>query len=164
MSGYIMANKKSKEDSSISSTKKNEELQKMNQDLSEIEDEIPIPEEAIQKLEPEHQKMVRKMFTALTIQSGIREHPFLKKLTSEHITNLINNDEKSGIRECDDRRDIRKNNNMILWSILGFIIFVCIFFTLTNNKDTMFEILKIIAAFAGGFGAGYGISSYNKKQ
>jgi len=53
---------------------------------------------------------------------------------------------------------------MIFGMILAFIIFVCVFFTLTNNKNTLYEILKIIGAFAGGFGVGYGVSSYYKKQ
>lgn len=157
-----MANNKSKEDNTISSKK--DEFQKPEADLSKTEDELPIPEESLRKLEPEHQNIVRKMFTAMSIQSGIREHPILKKLTSEHVTNLINNDEKASIRECEERKDIRKNSLLIFGSILLSIIFLCVFFTLTNNKDTLYEILKIIGAFAGGFGAGFGVSTYYKKQ
>jgi len=150
-----MANKKPKEKNEISSPKN---------ELQEPNNLLPIPNEIKQKLKPEQLKSYREVSSLLQIQAGITEHPFLKKLTSEHITNLIDNDEKANIRGCDERKDIRKSNLMIFGSILVFVIFICVFFTLTNNKDTLYEILKIMGAFAGGFGAGFGVSTYYKKQ
>ena len=138
-----------------------------NDQLKIPEEELPIPEEILDKIGPENREMVKRAFSATLIQAGLREHPFisfLKKLTSDHITTLINNDEKENIRRLEDRKDIRKNNRFILLLITGFIIFICTFFTLTNNKDTLYEMLKIIAAFAGGFGAGFGASEYFRKK
>ena len=154
-----MTNKKSKEETKI--LPKKDELQEIDDALL-IPD--PITEKLKQNLKPEQLKIVQEAVSTLQIQAGIREHPILKKVTSEHVTTLINNDEKASIRESDERKDIRKNYLIIFGSILFFIVFVCVFFTLTNNKDTLYKIIEIIVIFAGGLGTGYGVRSYIRKQ
>ena len=154
-----MTNKKSKEETKILPKK---------YELQEIDDALLIPDPITEKLKenlkPEQLKIVQEAVSTLQIQAGIREHPILKKVTSEHVTTLINNDEKASIRETDERKDIRKNYLIIFGSILFFIVFVCVFFTLTNNKDTLYKIIEIIVVFAGGLGTGYGVRSYIRKQ
>lgn len=133
-------------------------------------DESIIPQEILENLEPEQQEKIKKAvasFSSMVIQTGIREqHPFaslIKLFNPDHITNLINNDEKASARIFDEGKDIRKTNfKVFLISLIAFLGLCCLFI-FTDNQSGLFDLIKIIIPIAGAGLGGYGYALSRKK-
>ncbi len=125
--------------------------------LSEKLDEIP---EVISKL---NGTMGHEFSGTLPLQ-------VLKDLTPENkeklINNFINQDAKEYEKEMEVLRIIKdKNSKSFIIRILSIIVGIPSFLFLTwiclstQNKDVIFEILKLLVTFLGGIGIGYSVKN-----
>lgn len=81
-----------------------------------------------------------------------RSNPISEKITSEHITKLIDNADNQDIR---DRAEIRSQRyyNLIIF-IIGLIFLGFLIVFLKDDKDLLYKIIIAIISFVGGFGIG----------
>lgn len=84
----------------------------------------------------------------LYTKSGYSVDPFEASLTPELITKIISNDYREILFD-----KILKFGYFLM--AVGTFIFICIYFTETNNKDLLFDILKIFGGFVAGLGVGF---------
>ena len=118
--------------------------------------EISKFDEEIQTLPPE----VKEMILSMTSIQGRVPNPIYSKITEEHITQLLKSDDK----DLDNQFKYANLGRiyMLVYTILGIGLFVFLTMFLINNgyKELYFEILKLLIAFGGGFGVGFGVNKY----
>ena len=147
-------NKKS-ENKEVEPTEKVVETESV-ENISEI-----IPEEILEGV-PEEDRSRIKSIISQTMISGVmrRNNPISHKVTSAHITKLIDNSDAQDIRDREERKS-DKNYQLILLVIgLAFLAFLIVF--LKDDKELLYKIIIAIISFVGGFGIGK--SAKNKKE
>ncbi|RJP33342.1 MAG: hypothetical protein C4527_04640 [Candidatus Omnitrophota bacterium] len=84
-----------------------------------------------------------------------------EKLTEEHINKIIDYTEKDNERNYRFADSARKYH--LIYTVIGVLLFVFLTWFLSTNSSAVYsDILKMMAIFAGGLGAGYGIKSAKK--
>ena len=123
-------------------------------------DDFGIEPEVLDKLPgPARKRIIEMMSISM---AGPMHPPFLRKINEEHISKLIECSEKDSQRDFEDTKSSRRY--ALVYLILSFILFGFIVVYLADrNPDLLKEVLKISVIFAGGFGAGYGVKSYQGK-
>jgi hypothetical protein len=99
---------------------------------NETEPEQPetvIPDEVLEKLPPEARGEFKRLFSMVSAgYIGPPPSPFARKLTSDHITKIIDNNEKEDQRQFNNAKDERKMSLTIFFGILvpvtGLIVFL----------------------------------------
>ena len=87
---------------------------------------------------------------------GPARNPVLEKLTEDHITTLIENDGRNDERSFEySKADRRYRLVYVLIVLLSFGLLT--FYLAPADKELYKQIVQVLAAFAGGFGAGYGV-------
>ena len=119
------------------------------------EDDVVVPE-VLETLKPKLKELVEIGFHA---QRYSGPHPELvKKLTTDHIGEIINQSGKEDERQYKFVTHARIYN--LIYTIIGVTIFVFLtFFFGKNDKELFIKIVEILVAFAGGFGIGVGYKS-----
>jgi hypothetical protein len=103
---------------------------------------------------PDLQQMV---FSSMQMESRSRSsHPLLDKFSSAHVHKFLDHIEKEDVREyklaCSNRWYV------LGYAVMGAALFVfLIVYLMRSNKELLYDIFKIAAGFAGGFGLGFGI-------
>ena len=121
---------------------------------SEDSDSIEvIPDEILEGIPVEERSKIKSIISQ-TMFSGVmkRSNPISEKITSEHITKLIDN---SNIQDDRDRKERKSDKNyQIIFLLIGllFIGFLIVF--LKDNEDLLYKIIIAIISFVGGFGIG----------
>ena len=88
------------------------------------------------------------MFSTMTKSSD----SLTEKLTTEHITSIINNSDEYDKRDRDERKGQRKYHFAIFALSIVFLGFIIIF--LKDDKELLYKIIIAIISFLGGFGIG----------
>lgn len=118
-------------------------------------------EELAKSATPEVQRLLMAVRTQI---GGPRHHPLFDKFTSEHVGKFLDyahQGEENAYRLSSSSRYFHLIYAGLFVLFLGFLIV----YLLPHHKDLLAEILKLLAIFAGGFGAGFGVKSYlGKKQ
>lgn len=112
-----------------------------------------IPDEILNAIPKEDRGEFMRSITQI---SGVfpQQHPLLKKITSDHITSIINNSNEEDRRDREERKSERSHNyKLFVTSIIG-VILVCLLFILTEQLDFLKYVIGAILGFAGGFGVG----------
>ena len=92
---------------------------------------------------------------------GPVRNPVLDKFTSDHITDIIRNDSKNDERDFQDSKANRRYR--LAYVLIGLISFFVLTFPLLSiDKELYKQVLQVLAVFAGGFGAGYGIRRWRE--
>ena len=100
-----------------------------------------------------------KQLTVSAHRVGPAPNPIAEKITTVHISAILNNAAKNDERAFEDAKISRKY-------VLGYVLIsVAVFIFLTVylvdiDKELWKEIVKLFAVFAGGFGSGFGVKSY----
>lgn len=123
-------------------------------DESDGEGEFPFPSEMLESLPPEQRSVFR---SALSMFMGISRppsDPIRRRITSEHITQILENQERSGQRnhssENSDRWLFVWFGTLILAAAVGLIVF----FGIRETYEVVTAIIGGLLGFAGGFGVG----------
>jgi len=110
---------------------------------------------------PDIQKSVTMGMMRTSLSSKIG-HPLFDKFTTEHIDKFLD----SSQRDDDNIYKYKSSNRWFIlgYSLIGTALFIfLIVFLLPQNKDLLLDIFKLLVAFAGGFGSGYGIKAWCTK-
>jgi hypothetical protein len=119
-----------------------------------------IPPELLEAIPAEERSKVisiirQSMYSSVT-RSG---NPIADKITTEHISQLINRSDDLDKRDWEERKSQRNYNLLLLLTGLAFIGFLIIY--LQKDKDLLIKIIVAIISFVGGFGLG---KSTGKKE
>ena len=87
----------------------------------------------------------------------------LDKITSEHITAIIESGNKDDENSFEDSK-ISKRYNLIYVIIAVVVFLFLIVFLAKENQDLLLKIIGYIVAIFGGFGGGYGYKTYLSKK
>ena len=126
---------------------------------NEKDGEPVIPEELLNEIPPNQRKEFIQSFTRI---SGVfqQPNPLLKKITSDHITDLIKNHHEADQRDREERQGERNYNFKILITVLLTILILCGGFIYAKQE----EFLKYIIGAIIGFGGGFGVGKHYKKE
>jgi hypothetical protein len=121
--------------------------------------ESVIPEEFLNELPPKDRKDFIQSFTRI---SGIfpPQNPLAKKITGEHISELLKFSDASDQRDRQERSNERNHNFKILVTVLVAIFLICGLFIWAKQEEFLKYIIGAIIGFSGGFGVG----KYYKKE
>lgn len=126
----------------------------------EKENESVIPEEILKAL-PEKDR--KEIMSSITQISGVfpRQNPLLKKITSDHITAIIQNANEEDKRDREERSSERKHNYTVLLTAIIAVLLTCGLFIYAQQLEFLKYIIGAIFGFAGGFGIG---KTYKSKE
>jgi len=101
-------------------------------------------------------------FTRISEISGVfpQQNPLLKKITTEHISQLLKISDASDLRDRQERSNERNHNFKVLVTVLVSIFLVCGLFIWAKQE----EFLKYIIGAIIGFGGGFGVGKYYKRD
>lgn len=154
-----MKNKEHNSQKSKASTDNNNLPDKQNDDeRRKLPDELA---EALEEVPAEQRKTISMAIMRSTMRTGMVGHPLFEKFTPDHIDKFLDYSQK------DDENEYKyKSSNRLFYlaySILGIGVFVfLVLFLLPSNKELMIDIFKMLIAFAGGLGSGYGLKASKK--
>ena len=113
--------------------------------------------EVLQNLPEDVRKVMQIGFSMQRF--GAMPSPLAEKINPEHITKMLDIIEKDGDRAYQDNSSSRNFTLVYVLIFVAFFIFLTIFLV-DKDKDLYQEIIKLIFAFIGGAGSGYGIKVY----
>jgi len=126
-------------------------------------DESEVLHEAESLPEPARKMFQMQMAMMQTFSKKMPGHPFLEKLTPEHINKLLDYSYQDG----ENQFRFKSSNRWfhLAYTILGIGSLLSLIFYLTPiDKDLLTEFLKLLIVFASGLGSGYGLKSYQEKK
>jgi hypothetical protein len=148
----------SKQDDEISQ-EANEEIEKSHSENKNSVSEEEIGE-ALNELPPQVRRVAMTMMQQTSMRGGVA-HPLFDKFTEKHIDKFLDYSQKD-----DDNAFKLKSTNRwfyLLYTIIGMGFFVfLIIYLLPQEKELLVDILRLVVAFAGGLGSGYGLKSLRK--
>lgn len=112
-----------------------------------------LPNEILESIPPEERgSLINVMLRSYS--SGISSNfsPYSEKITSEHLTKIIENSDSQDKRDRLERKSERIYNLLlVIVGVLGIGTIIIIF---KDDKDTLITIIGILLGFLGGFGFG----------
>jgi len=138
-----------------------EELQPKNESGNKEGEpsESPIPEEILNAIpEKDRPGFIR----TITQFSGVfpQQNPLLRKITTEHISQIIQNANNEDIRDREERGKERNYNYKLFVTAIIAILLISGLFIWAKETEFLKYIIGAIIGFAGGFGVG---KYYNKQ-
>jgi hypothetical protein len=106
-------------------------------------------------------KQVWEMMAA-TFSAGHLPHPLFEKLEPGHIDKFLDYSHEDDKREHEHRKAERWFRLTYFLMVL-FAFFGLVWVLLPSNQPLLQDLLKILVAFAGGFGAGYGYKAARRR-
>ena len=115
---------------------------------------LSIPEEVLEAVPQEHRQAVVRAMTSITQFAGPALNPLFQRLTSEHVSKIIDNRENQSVREHGADGSGRKYQ--FAYFLVGSCVTVglIVFFTLIDNRDLLPPIVTGITGFLGGLAVG----------
>lgn len=128
-------------------------------EVAEVDDESAMIAEVLgadtaENLRPEARNQLARMFSGISSVGITDFNPILRILTSEHILKMLDNrdrsDERAHTSEASERR------YRFLYFLIGLVaaIALLVFFSVTNEREMLTNVLIALLGFAGGFGLG----------
>jgi hypothetical protein len=113
------------------------------------DDDVLIPEVLEDLPEPQRTQIMNYIRSSSTAYMGYQPpHPMWGKVTSEHLTQIIDQGGQQVQAEMADRKDVRKNLLIASIALLATLVVLGIW----GDPDLLFEVLKLAGAAAGGYG------------
>lgn len=137
------------------------QLQPIQPENSEnLEDELPIPPELLEGMPPERRRLFTQAFSSITHFAGPVFNPVLRRITSEHITQIIDNAEARNSREAEAEKSNRRYQFGHFIVGLAALVFLLVFFTLREQ----YHVLAAVITGAMGFGSGFGVGKFTARR
>lgn len=111
----------------------------------------------------EMQQTIRMAMTSASMGTMRSGHPLFEKFNEEHVHKFLDYTQK----DDDNEFTYRSSNRLyhIGYAILGVALFIFLVVYLVPKDKILFDqIFKMLVAFAGGLGSGYGIKSYQSRK
>ena len=120
----------------------------------DVEQNLPLPEEVLTDVPREDRQAIFRAFSSVTQFAGPVFNPIFQKVTSKHVSQIIDNIESDSVREHKARASHRKYQ--FLYFILGLISVVglIVFFVVSDKENLALPIITAVTGFLGGFLAG----------
>ena len=143
-------------DQSQAASSNSSEQQSTPSKQDELDDDNPIPGEILEKLPEPMRDSIRQTFGILS--HGPMQNPIAKKVTSEHITQMI------ALQDKDSERGYKLHQHGRLYTagyvVLGIASFFGLAWFFGNSDPELFkQILTYLGTFIGGFAAGWGFTA-----
>lgn len=113
-----------------------------------------IPEELLEGVPREHRQAISRAFSSVTQFAAPVFNPIFQKVTSEHVSQIIDNIEKDSVREHDADKARRWFQFAYFVLGAGATIGLIVFFIISDNGEFVPPIITGIAGFLGGLAAG----------
>ena len=139
----------------------NESLEGPNAPVGDDRDIAPIGPQPLDEALSEQRSHLGRSVGSFTQLIAPVANPLVEKLTSDHLTKIIDNEENEGVRA--DNKRIRvyeerasRRRLQFIYFLVGLFVAVgmIVLFTFTDNRDMIIPIVTAVAAFLGGFAAG----------
>lgn len=117
--------------------------------LSDLPDDMP----------QEVKKTIQMAMMSASSMGRPRHHPLFEKFTEDHVHKYLDYIQK----DDDNEFSLRSSNRWfyLLYTVLGLGFFsFLVIYLLPKDKALLDEILKLLVAFAGGLGSGYGLKVF----
>lgn len=113
-----------------------------------------LEKEALRTLPPEAQKVVGQLLVSRSVSPV--PNPLLEKLNTNHITEILELSRRRGEREFENGRAGRRYRMayIVIWIVAFFVL---TFYMLPIDRDLYKQVVQLLIAVGGGFGAGYGV-------
>ncbi len=119
-----------------------------------------IPAEILENLAPEQRSHITRSFASMTQFATSAFSPVLQRITSDHITQIINNVEAQSNRESESEKASRRYQLVYFIVTLAALLFLLVFFTVRERFDILTSVITGIA----GLGAGFGIGKFTNRR
>ncbi|CAB1065859.1 hypothetical protein D1BOALGB6SA_10658 [Olavius sp. associated proteobacterium Delta 1] len=117
--------------------------------------DVIIPEEVFEKIPPEARGEIKRMVSTISAgYIGPTPSPIARKLTSDHVTKIIDNSEKEDQRRYQEKKEERKMSLIVFGGILVPVTGLIVFFALIDKVEILIPLISAIVAFGGGYGFG----------
>ena len=113
--------------------------------------------------EPIRSKIIAFFQSQSTFMSRPFAHPLFEKFTPEHISSFLEFAHQDDINDYKLKSSNRIFHLCYILLFIGLLVFLIVYL-LPNYKEVLFEILKILVIFTGGFGIGYGYKIWKEKR
>ena len=122
-----------------------------------------IPDEILESI-PIGERSKIKSFISQTMISGVmkRSNPIAEKITSEHLTRLLENSDEQDKRDRAERKS--EKNYQITFLLIGLIFLGFLIIFLKDDKELLYKVIIAIISFVGGFGIGKTRKSKNAEE
>ena len=120
----------------------------------EPDEELSIPEEFLDSMPAEERNQFVQLISSITQFGGPVFNPVLRRITSDHITQLIGNDEARSRREAESEKSGRRYQFTYFIITIAVVLFLVVFFTIQQRTDLITAVLTGIAGLGAGFGLG----------
>ena len=136
-----------------------EELEKVinekekEKDSDSKEDFEVIPDDILDGIPIEDRSRIKGKMTQMMFSTEMkRSNPLSEKITSEHISKLIEN---SNTQDERDRKERKSDKNyQIIFLLIGLIFIGFLIVFLKDDKELLYKVIIAIISFVGGFGIG----------
>jgi len=130
------------------------------QEPDDDSDESPItdilPPEMLEALPDMTRKQISSSFSLMSMQGGsLHSSPIAKKIDANHITQIIENQEKESQREFEKSKISENTKRWGMGAILSLVVVVFVYAGVTKDKDLSEKVVLAGISAIGGFGAGY---------
>lgn len=127
--------------------------------LEDDEETVPAEvAEAIEELPPEQRQMMSSMFLSMNRISSSRSSAIAKRVTSEHISQTLDNLEKENERDFKRSQSGENTKRLSMGAILVLVLMVFGYAGITNDKDLAEKVIIAGISGLGGFGAGVALN------
>lgn len=116
--------------------------------------------EAFKELPPQERKMVSSLFARFT--SGPAPSPISKHITPEHISKLIENDERDNERQFQAALVAEATKRWAMGAVLALVVIVLAYAGITKDKELSEKVITAGLAALGGFGVGYAVAKQSE--
>lgn len=157
-----MTSKEKKQENKPDNTKNENGLEKFENKEQQVEGSFS---ELMEDAPPEvREKIVQMLALSSHTSRGVSSHhPLFDKFTEEHVDKFLDYSHDDDVRSHDIQKSNRVFNLIYFLVFLSFIVFLIVYL-LPIDKNLLLDLIKIIVAFAGGFGTGYGVKGHFDKK
>ena len=127
----------------------------LTKSASESEKEEAPEQAMLRDLPPEARKVVSQLLVS-SRSIGPVQHPLFDKLNEDHIATILELSGKDDERTFEDSKADRRYR--MAYSVIGLIALgLLTFYMVPADTELYKQVLQLLIAAAGGFGAGYGV-------
>ena len=116
--------------------------------------DVPLPEEFLADVPSEHRPAIQRLFASVRQFASPAVDPILQRITSEHVSRIIDLAENNRIREHEADKSRRRYQFAYFLGGAALTVGLIVLFTFSDNKDLIAPIVTAVAGFLGGLAAG----------